>query len=1481
MSDTKNLNSDQIILGSSTSDAYLMIPTCLDAIVVDGAHQRVLEPFAKFDRLPYAVVNSAGKTETKNYTQPYVSETVLSNPFQNHNGFLEPGVHLHWSMPDALTVARKWNREDEMTFPAVPNRWLVLRYRNGDSLEKKWMVLSDYLWPEGTDPEQVSTDQISRPYITYHQPAVNEALESIGKYPFRYMGRVESFETTYSPPSDFDKVEKLTALGYGEKMFAAFYPNCRGVFGIHDPNPGDLDHLHYEVYGWYANEHQEFLLPFIESLPAEQVTLGDEDNSTVWKKALEEAFGWTVSQTPDDQNPPSRLMCYAKVTLSESEDDQFNDEVKAAATNTKIAIGNSGSEALSAYLAEELSTGSFLEKQQIENQLESLVLRSQLPGSSADLGLLFEEARHNKTFRSVSGGRLWTIRPDTTMGTRDQQLGGAQAFSISGQYFLPQGLDEKLHEINILQKQFNKGNEGLRCLQRQIFADWHQYMRTSYHAPEENYLPNSIVPAFPEIDRAKAHIEQLMDILVLKKAFVGKINYDPAKHQTGESPWSAESLSDTSEITTLDSENWLHLVPDTSLEFISWVETWEPGAQSLAQWIAEKLNAIAATFHAYNAIIKEIRVQHQAVLNTNEDDYLALLGIAQGLDNWFGKDITTLVPPEMAAEENLSNIPVTEQAEKAKAFLLSFFKPLVELPILHLEPTSAPRYWQPTDPVLLLAGPALQSTTRHGMDNQNGHMLCHFLGSQHIEEVIDDILLQKLLSFSKFKVRENDAGWNTTSGNPWHPLFFEWEAVINPVNSKGNHSTDPPGYAQDFVTHHYQLEEKKAEYTTRQESGPSIATGDTYFSGRSVLTPYAEVSLMAEIEDYIIDLARHYRSLPDTETPASDDPQTLSEEDLSYKEEWIRYFNTNKRNIIEHFDDRHQLQTSQLEEDTTDASISIHNLSAIHTIVNAWDKLKNWSDNHFIQTQTLSGFNNALLMLHQALQLEIAEPNGFKEYTAFSNRVANAVGSQKSLSALSKGAFHPIRNGQLGLYRLRLVGTFGRVIDLIDRSSESSDSSSLISPKNMAASGNAVMLPPRISQPARLQFRWLSAKRHDLEVNSHPASSPISGWIMANNLDNSLMIYAADGTLLGYLDQKARWRTAPGKWSFPTPESIPNAALRKMVSWFILQAQRDDNGTEVYMSELLDKLESILAGIDPSNFAQHQARSLLMGRPIALVQATVDLELKGWPATNQSAYLFKRIVESDDIPYNINEFTKVKISIRIGEHYRLNDGVVGFWEDTEEGYLNDKLYTPLNQLTIEQTIAAPPRRLAILVDPRASVHCTTGILPTKALSIPHDHYAEALKKIQVTFLTAPVLSDARHVHLGLPNEAGFRWSWMEPIGDQWTELSQQLRLRRADVLSAFDNGEVIWNLLIDKGWISVLEDHPDMAYLRKKEERTFDKLVETDTDAETDRTEDIDRALHIIALGIVPALTDARFGPPSIIREGWLKVAPTENNEIL
>ena len=79
----------------------LQIPIHLDGYFVEK-ETLVTEKFADFSRLPHTSVEQGHNPDIAN-----LSESVLSQPFQNKNLSLAKGVHLHRSLPDALCSNRK------------------------------------------------------------------------------------------------------------------------------------------------------------------------------------------------------------------------------------------------------------------------------------------------------------------------------------------------------------------------------------------------------------------------------------------------------------------------------------------------------------------------------------------------------------------------------------------------------------------------------------------------------------------------------------------------------------------------------------------------------------------------------------------------------------------------------------------------------------------------------------------------------------------------------------------------------------------------------------------------------------------------------------------------------------------------------------------------------------------------------------------------------------------------------------------------------------------------------------------------------------------------------------------------------------------------------------------------------------------------------------------------------------------------------
>lgn len=415
------------------------------------------------------------------------------------------------------------------------------------------------------------------------------------------------------------------------------------------------------------------------------------------------------------------------------------------------------------------------------------------------------------------------------------------------------------------------------------------------------------------------------------------------------------------------------------------------------------------------------------------------------------------------------------------------------------------------------------------------------------------------------------------------------------------------------------------------------------------------------------------------------------------------------------------------------------------------------SDFHCL-SQALGGFNEALLMHRQTWQLDIADPLGFDDDQAFAQAVHDGVQGINRSAPQPLWDFNPIRSGALRLNRLRLVDTFGQVRDV--------DLSKVVVAEYLASvEGTDMMrLPPRLVQPARLSFRWLAADGDPRESHDHEGGSPICGWVLPNNLDSSLMVYDGSGAAVGIITRRAVWQHIPGQPPIE-PDQIANPYLAQLVGYLLRQG-------EEFLSSFISALDTSLANIDPESFAQHQDLALLMGRPIALVRASLDLQIQGLPAVHagwsQLLQDMQRTSRDDD------DFPLVVFPVRLGEYQQLNDGLVGYWLEQEGGYADNVFYSPQSDpvantlikthaddaAPLKLTLGAAPSTLAMLIDPRGQVHATSGVMPVKAIDIPPQQYAAALKAIEVLFLCSPILSGPDKVGLPLPTEPGFQWSWV-------------------------------------------------------------------------------------------------------------------------
>jgi hypothetical protein len=634
------------------------------------------------------------------------------------------------------------------------------------------------------------------------------------------------------------------------------------------------------------------------------------------------------------------------------------------------------------------------------------------------------------------------------------------------------------------------------------------------------------------------------------------------------------------------------------------------------------------------------------------------------------------------------------------------------------------RYYRPNEPVLLIADAGLRQTQRHGL-------------SGPLECAVPDLEIDSTSAAIK-ALRDNKAVWTKLSGggaNPdapgtWHPFSLDWRVEMQPLKQGNNLNTPNRIYDSKFITGKYQF--KPAGVDLSLTSGADIEPAASVYTGSSLMTSHARLQLKERINEFLSKrLLKKYFDAKGT----------------PLAERTNDFFET-------HFDEIRSWYIGK-KPDKTIGDPVVDTMLQVANIIDG--------QNFNVLAQSLNGFNEALLMHKQTLQLPMAEPLGFDDAQDFTRRVAGAVGPNTYVAPQPLDDFQPIRTGGFKVLALRLVDTFGRVEDLKVKE--------WVATELMPASpsNGLFSLPPRLVQPARLSFKWLSgaAVGNEIEMNSHPATTPICGWLLPNHLDQSLMVYNAAGKAQGSLTQDATWISAPGA------EAIGIEKLPKHLGNLVAHLK---GLQKAGLNTFFSLVDTALKHINPVSAPQHDALALLMGRPIAVVRAQLRLELRGQAAFNQSwdafrtdlAHCFENEAagKTDPLVRKSDGVTAVKFPVLLGDSLQLNDGLLGFWIESK----NPNPYTTYqsgNGSLIELAVDDLDVTLTMLIDPRGVVHLTSGILPAKALDIPTDQYAAAMQAIEVTFLTAPILSPASKIGLPLPSEPDRAWSWLARGKNGW------------------------------------------------------------------------------------------------------------------
>ncbi|WP_058041041.1 hypothetical protein [Streptomyces roseifaciens] len=362
--------------------------------------------------------------------------------------------------------------------------------------------------------------------------------------------------------------------------------------------------------------------------------------------------------------------------------------------------------------------------------------------------------------------------------------------------------------------------------------------------------------------------------------------------------------------------------------------------------------------------------------------------------------------------------------------------------------------------------------------------------------------------------------------------------------------------------------------------------------------------------------------------------------------------------------------------------------------------------------------------------------------------------------------FPQIRAGQFHFTRLSIVDRFGHCVDVLlqgDQRDFVPYPSPALTRGTLSAVGKTfperlVQLPPRLLQPARLGFDYLTDGDDTLPAD--PNHTPVCAWIIPNYLDKTLLCYDPHGLTLGELrlrDVQGRtrvvWNQLPD-----TPHRTPDSLKDKHPALHRFATRLIALGQDAFL-DLLAAVDQTMTHIDPANPYGGQVLGTLLGRPLALVRTRLRLDLDGPPLRDphwKYAPDWKSVVHWRTSPTpEAHAHTTYPWPIRLGHADKLGDGLVGYF--TENDYdtfhpvvkpteTRSRTYLAAIDATTWPRLPADSRtraHLTLLMDPQAAVHAFTDLLPVGSIRLRPDHVQPALAAMTLALRLGPVLAPLR------------------------------------------------------------------------------------------------------------------------------------------
>lgn len=469
--------------------------------------------------------------------------------------------------------------------------------------------------------------------------------------------------------------------------------------------------------------------------------------------------------------------------------------------------------------------------------------------------------------------------------------------------------------------------------------------------------------------------------------------------------------------------------------------------------------------------------------------------------------------------------------------------------------------------------------------------------------------------------------------------------------------------------------------------------------------------------------------------------------------------------------------------------------TALHTGIERWIEAEQQRDaTEAVLDESQQSALESLAEFLEPLDLASASLDGIREQLLGINYVGNLSSApDEDDKPVASSAPTTLFGGTLRIVQLRLVDAFGRTLNVPVANARTT---TMLEVEGAPAS---IRMPPRIQHAARWLLRLvdpgysgdpaLAPEAFVNQLEPSLAVNPVSGFLLPDHIDEALEAFDVNGNALGQLSHHeitgaVRWEPAPGRpvspGAGPLVELVAGALPIGQIAAGVVRSDVQNRAsaspsTDSSLTSLLRAIDTTLWTIDTYGTLGSSTVAGLVGRPIAVVKATLRLDTPD--DIDEVIINAAGGVEQRRAAFDL--LREQRFPIRLGDLQRSDDSLLGFYinDDYDHFHIVDKAVAanardigrhrgqlgllgrvtipdivPLSHpmLVTEDTLYVRPGqvvKLTMLMLPAGKVHLTSGILPRKALALSDAWVARGLRRVIPSIRVGPVLVDPEEIRL--------------------------------------------------------------------------------------------------------------------------------------